>query len=112
VPPPNAQPCDTISRSGGQGVTQTTHYLGPRRGRVTVSYDTKYIPDHIQVFRGTTLIAETPGPAAGTGSFSFPWNPRAGAPGSELTVRVVVTGGHDPRRGTTEWQYQISCPGQ
>ena len=92
-------------------MTETQHYLGPRRGRVTVTYDTKYIPDHIQVFRGQTLIAETPGPVPGSGSFSFPWNPRAGAQGPELTVRVVVTGGHDLRRGTTEWQYQISCPG-
>ena len=90
-------------------MTETIHYLGPRRGRVSLSYENKSIPDHIQVFRGSRLIAETDGFVSGDGTIAFDWNPPPGAPGSELTVRVVVSGGQGPR-GTTEWAYRLACP--
>lgn len=91
-------------------MTETIHYLGPRRGPVTLAYENKSIPDRIQVFRGSRLIAETNGFVSGNGTISFDWNPPAGAPGSELTVRVVVSGGQSGR-GTTEWAYRLACPG-
>ena len=107
--PANARPCNTDSKSGGQGVTETIHYLGPRRGRVSLSYENKSIPDRIQVFRGTRTLATTDGFVSGNVTIAFDWNPPPGAPGSELTVRVVVSGGQGPR-GTTEWAYRLACP--
>ena len=107
--PANARPCNTDSKSGGQGVTETIHYLGPRRGRVSLSYENKSIPDRIQVFRGTRTLATTDDFVSGNGTIAFDWNPPPGAPGSELTVRVVVSGGQGPR-GTTEWAYRLACP--
>ena len=107
--PANARPCNTDSKSGGQGVTETIHYLGPRRGRVSLSYANKSIPDQFQVFRGTRLIAESSGFVSGDGAIAFDWNPPPGAAGTELTVRVVVSGGQGPR-GTTEWAYRLACP--
>lgn len=107
--PANARPCNTDSKSGGQGVTETVHYLGPRRGRVSLSYENKSIPDQIQVFRGSRTLATTDGFVSGNGTIAFDWNPPPGAPGSELTVRVVVSGGQGPR-GTTEWAYRLACP--
>ena len=90
-------------------MTETIHYLGPRRGRVSLSYENKSIPDHIQVFRGSRLIAETNGFVSGNGTIDFDWNPPPGVAGAELTVRVVVSGGQGPR-GTTEWAYRLACP--
>ena len=81
----------------------------PRRGRVSLSYENKSIPDHIQVFRGSRMIAETNGFVSGDGTIAFDWNPPPGVPGAELTVRVVVSGGQGSR-GTTEWAYRLACP--
>ncbi|MCX7685828.1 MAG: hypothetical protein N2Z67_11245 [Acetobacteraceae bacterium] len=100
-PPPGTQPCDEETRSGGAGVTRTRHYLGDRRGRVILDYDTARVPDRIEVYRRGQLIESTPGMVSGRGRLVFDHQP-----GGDNTVEVVVIG---PYPGTI-WRYRLGCP--
>ena len=107
-PPPNTQPCNTDTQSGGRGITETRHYLGPTPGRVTLSYDARREPDRIRVFHRGRLLSETPGFVAGNGSMSFDWNPPPGSSPEDNVVTVDVTG--TPGSSTTVWNYRLGCP--
>jgi len=107
-PPPNTQPCNVETQSGGAGITDTKHYLGPRPGRVRLNYDTQRLPDRIVVIHKGRVLAQTRGFVSGTGAIEFDWNPSPNAPASEYVVNVEVTG--TPGSNRTIWRYNLGCP--
>jgi hypothetical protein len=107
--PPNVEPCNVQTRSGGRGITETRHFLGPNPGRVTISYNTWQQPDRIRVYHRGRLLSETPGFVSGNGTISFDWNPPPGGSPEDYVVTVEVMG--TPGSPTTQWEYRLSCPG-
>ena len=107
--PPNAEPCNTEVQSGGRGITETRHYLGPNPGRVTITYNTRMEPDRIRVYHRGRLLSETPGFVSGNGSISFDWRPPPGGSAEDYVVTVEVMG--TPGSPSTRWDYRIACPG-
>lgn len=107
--PPNVEPCNTEVQSGGRGITETRHYLGPTPGRVSIPYNTRIEPDRIRVYHRGRLLSETPGFVSGTGSVSFDWNPPRGGSAEDYVVTVEVMG--TPGSASTRWDYRIGCPG-
>lgn len=107
--PPNVEPCNTQVQSGGRGITETRHYLGPNPGRVTISYNTRMEPDRIRVYHRGRLLSESPGFVSGNGGISFDWNPPRGGSAEDYVVTVEVMG--TPGSPSTRWDYGISCPG-
>jgi hypothetical protein len=105
VRPPDAQPCDAETRSGGRGITRTRHFLGDRPGQVTLTYNTLIEPDHIEVLYRGRQLATTRWPVSGRGSISFDWRPTGSGPEAHV-VEVVVTG----FGLTTRWNYTLGCP--
>ena len=103
--PPDAQPCDAETRSGGRGITRTRHFLGDRPGRVTLEYNTLIEPDHIEVLYRGRQLATTRWPVSGRGSIAFDWRPTGSGPEAHV-VEVVVTG----FGLTTRWNYTLGCP--
>lgn len=108
-PPPNTQPCNQVTRSGGRGITETRHYLGPTPGRVTLAANTLAEPDRIRVHHRGRLLSETPGFVQGPGTISFDWNPPPGGSAEDYVVTVEVTG--TPGSPSTVWFYTLGCPG-
>ncbi len=108
-PPPNTQPCNQETRSGGRGITETRHYLGPTPGRVTLGANTLAEPDRIRVHHRGRLLSETPGFVSGPGTISFDWNPPPGGSAEDYVVTVEVTG--TPGSPSTVWNYTLGCPG-
>jgi hypothetical protein len=110
APPPGVAPCNQDTQSGGRGVTETRHFLGPTPGRVRLEYNTQQAPDRIIVYdsRGNE-IASTQTYVSGRGGLEFNWNPRPGSSAREQTVLVEVTGG--PGMPNTVWRYNLGCPG-
>ena len=108
-PPPNTQPCNQETRSGGRGITETRHYLGPTPGRVVLGANTLAEPDRIRVFHRGRLLSETPGFVSGPGTISFDWNPPPGGSAEDYVVTVEVTG--TPGSFSTVWRYTLGCPG-
>lgn len=99
------QQCNRSTKSGGAGVTNTTHQLGVTGPTSFVlAYETLDVPDRIQVFYegGQVLDTGYVGDAAneGTGSrvVSLP-------AGSSSTVSIRVTGPNG-----TQWEYTVNCP--
>ena len=107
--PPNVEPCNVQTRSGGRGITETRHFLGPNPGRVTINYNTWQQPDRIRVYHRGRLLSETPGFVSGNGTISFDWNPPPGGSPEDYVVTVEVMG--TPGSPTTQWEYRLSCPG-
>lgn len=107
--PPNVEPCNTQVQSGGRGITETRHYLGPNPGRVTIPYNTRMEPDRIRVYHRGRSLAETPGFVSGNGAISFDWNPPRGGSAEDYVVTVEVMG--TPGSPSTRWDYTIGCPG-
>ena len=107
-PPPNTQPCNVETKSGGAGITDTKHYLGPRPGRVRLNYDTLRLPDRLVVTHKGRVLAQTRGFVSGGGAIEFDWNPRPNGPASDYVVNVEVTG--TPGSHTTVWRYNLGCP--
>jgi hypothetical protein len=107
--PPNVEPCNTEVQSGGRGITETRHYLGPTPGRVTITYNPRMEPDRIRVYHRGRLLSETPGFVSGNGSISFDWRPPPGGSAEDYVVTVEVMG--TPGSPSTRWDYGISCPG-
>jgi hypothetical protein len=108
-PPPNTQACNTETQSGGRGITETRHYLGPTPGRVTMNLNTRREPDRVRVYHRGRLLSETPGFVSGGGTLSFDWNPPPGGSPEDHVVTVEVTG--TPGSGSTVWNYTLGCPG-
>ena len=107
--PPNVEPCNTQVQSGGRGITETRHFLGPNPGRVTITYNTRMEPDRIRVYHRGRSLAETPGFVSGNGVISFDWNPPRGGSAEDYVVTVEVMG--TPGSPSTRWDYRIGCPG-
>jgi hypothetical protein len=107
--PANVEPCNTEVQSGGRGITETRHYLGPTPGRVSIPYNTRIEPDRIRVYHRGRLLSETPGFVSGNGSMSFDWNPPPGGSAEDYVVTVEVMG--TPGSPSTRWDYRIGCPG-
>ena len=107
--PPNVEPCNTQVQSGGRGITETRHYLGPTPGRVTITYNTRMEPDRIRVYHRGRLLSETPGFVSGNGAVSFDWRPPPGGSAEDYVVTVEVMG--TPGSPSTRWDYGIACPG-
>lgn len=106
--PPNVEPCNTEVQSGGRGITETRHFLGPNPGRVTITYNTRMEPDRIRVYHRGRSLAETPGFVSGNGAISFDWNPPRGGSAEDYVVTVEVMG--TPGSPSTRWDYRIGCP--
>ena len=106
--PPNVEPCNTEVQSGGRGITETRHFLGPNPGRVTITYNTRMEPDRIRVYHRGRSLAETPGFVSGNGAISFDWNPPRGGSAEDYVVTVEVMG--PPGSPSTRWDYRIGCP--
>ncbi|MCA3279808.1 MAG: hypothetical protein ING10_11110 [Roseomonas sp.] len=107
--PPNVEPCNTEVQSGGRGITETRHYLGPNPGRVSIPYNTRMEPDRIRVYHRGRLLSETPGFVSGNGALSFDWHPPPGGSAEDYVVTVEVMG--TPGSPSTRWNYSIGCPG-
>jgi hypothetical protein len=107
--PPKVEPCNTEVQSGGRGITETRHFLGPNPGRVTITYNTRMEPDRIRVYHRGRSLAETPGFVSGNGAISFDWNPPRGGSAEDYVVTVEVMG--TPGSPSTRWDYRIGCPG-
>jgi hypothetical protein len=103
------EPCNTQVQSGGRGITETRHFLGPNHGRVTITYNTRMEPDRIRVYHRGRSLAETPGFVSGNGAISFDWNPPRGGSAEDYVVTVEVMG--TPGSPSTRWDYRIGCPG-
>lgn len=108
TPPPNTQPCNTDTHSGGMGITETKHFLGPRPGRVRLNYNTFREPDRIIVYYKGRKLGATDGFVPGTGGVEFNWNPPPNGSPNDYVVAVEVTGA--PGSGSTRWRYNLGCP--
>ena len=95
-------------QSGGRGITETRHFLGPTPGRVTITYNTRVEPDRIRVYHRGRLLSETPSFVSGNGTMSFDWNPPPGGSAEDYVVTVEVMG--TPGSPSTRWDYGIACP--
>ena len=107
TPPPNTKPCNTETASGGAGITETRHYLGPKPGRVRLSYENYTEPDRIIVYYKGQVVGQTNNFVPGRGGFEFDWNPPPG-PANNYVVTVEVTG--KPGSTSTQWKYNLGCP--
>ncbi|MEV6358770.1 hypothetical protein [Nocardia asteroides] len=101
----SVQPCNTSTKSGGEGVTTTSHQLGVAGPTSFVlSYETLNIPDRIQVFYeggqvlDTGYIGDNINQGTGSAVVSLP-------AGTATTVTVRVSGMDD-----TQWEYTVNCP--
>jgi len=106
-------PCNTDTKSGGNGVTKTIHSLGKNSGTVTISYHMAGVPDKLEVFYENKRVCSTfdvsdnqDGFVGGQNSagccnkISF-YYPATG----DSFCTVIVTGGNG-----TSWQYTLGCP--
>lgn len=107
--PPDAQPCNAETRSGGAGSTKTQHFLGPKPGPVRLIYDAYGEPDWIVVSYKGRVVVQTDGHRSGKGSITFDWNPPPGEPPGGYVVTVEVRGTRGSR--STLWTYTLGCPG-
>ncbi|MGX1776848.1 hypothetical protein ACWIGW_32400 [Nocardia brasiliensis] len=105
TPQPPTQRCNQSTKSGGAGVTDTTHELG-RGGPLSfaLAYETYDVPDKIDVFYQGALVRTTGYVGdhlnQGTGSITV------GLPaGTATAVMVRVTGPNG-----TKWDYTVRCP--
>lgn len=103
---PGVQACNEITKSGGQGVTETRHLLGTTGpASFVIDYETLNQPDEIVVSYEGREIANTgyvgDNTNEGTGSIRV-FVP----PGSADSVLVRVTGPEED----TLWDYTVKCP--
>lgn len=101
LPPPGQLPCEWAG-NGDEGVPHNKHYLGDKPGFVIINYNLLERPDHIKVIHHGKVIASSPGPGGGRGSFGFDWKPVDG----EYSIDVVATGA----MFGTRWMYAMACP--
>ncbi len=93
--------CGQQQVSGGQAGDRRTIKLTANRGKISISYDMKPVPDRLQVVYEGREIIDT-GFVSGTGARE------ASFEGNSSEVTVIVTG--NPGVSTTEWDYILSCP--
>lgn len=108
-PPPNTEPCDVNQSSGGAGLTERNHYLGPTPGPVRLQYNNLIAPDRIVVYHRGRVLGTTGTFVPGRGTIEFDWNPPRGGSPQDYVVTVEVTGG--PGEPMTRWAYNLGCPG-
>ena len=113
LPPPNAQNCNTETRSGNDGIDVKPIVLGTKSGMVTITFDMFNVPDKLEVFYENSRVASTFSVQGNTNGF-VGGNNAAGATGRlrfsyrfnrEQFVKVRVTGG-----SSTTWTYTVGCP--
>lgn len=107
-PPPNTEPCDANQSSGGAGLTERNHYLGPTPGRVRLEYNNLIAPDRIVVYHRGRVLGTTGTFVPGRGIIEFDWNPPPGGSPQDYVVTVEVTGA--PGEPLTRWAYNLGCP--
>jgi hypothetical protein len=110
-----SKPCNVQTISGGEGTTVTIHTLGENSGRVKLSYDMQDIPDRLEVFYQSKLIASTYDIVGNNDGFVGD-NLNSGGGQSTIIfffnkdvddfITVVVEGS----KQDTSWDYVISCP--
>lgn len=90
--------CDSVTSSGGPGVTINNHNVPSKEGEVTFTYDAFSIPDSFKVEANGTVYLDT-GSISGSGSKTFC------KPQGVTTIKVTVTGPEG-----TAWTYTLGCP--
>lgn len=97
---PVLQSCNTISNSGGAGVTISAHYIAANGGVLRFAYEAYGIPDEFVITYEGRQIYSSGGPVSGyhVADVAF-------GPGTSTSVTVTVTG-----PSGTAWDYTISCP--
>ncbi|MEJ5964223.1 hypothetical protein [Pedobacter immunditicola] len=95
--------CDAKVQSGGQGNTRTQHTLGAKSGKVALEYDTKSIPDEINVFYDGQLVLSTNGLVSSFGQLAWEYKAEPGKP--DYFVVEVSAPTED-----TAWEYIVNCP--
>jgi hypothetical protein len=93
--------CGQQQVSGGQKGDIRTIQLTASRGRITIKWDMKPVPDRLQIFYEGRSLLDT-GFVSGTGERTIEFE------GASKQVEVIVTGNQSV--STTEWDYTLSCP--
>lgn len=95
--------CGISSASGGTGITEKYHELGPVPGYVEIEYNMFGAPDQMEVFYNNNLVLTTGGPVSYEGKFAFYYpGPGNGRP-TACMVRMTGSDG-------TRWEYLVKCP--
>ena len=97
------KPCDSDNKAGGQRGDKNRHALGDNPGVVVIEYNTKSLPDKIEVKYNGKIVDRTNGFVGESGILCFEYDPQSG----DRYCTVIVTGGPD---AATEWSYTINCP--
>ena len=100
----NPLPCGTDDVIGqGSGTTDTFQSLGAVGGQVSLHYDTFNVPDQIDIYQGSTLVASTGGQVSEEGFLGFTYDPNNG---QDVLIRVTGSTGN----GDTTWIFHLACP--
>ena len=100
--PPNTQPCNAATVSGGQGITVTNHELGQNGGTFQFDYDTVIQPDEITIrYEGNIIFHDGPVGTNGNVTVFIPFGP-----GTSTQIEITVNG----VEAGTVWSYLVHCP--
>jgi hypothetical protein len=107
-PNPDAIPCNQVTESGGQEISVKNHTVGNKSGVVSIFYNNQRIPDKIEVFYESVLMASTydaldnrDGFVHGKGVLEFNYQPN-----NSQDIVVKVSGTEEG----TNWEYTVNCP--
>jgi hypothetical protein len=92
---------NSIVHSGGAGITDTFVEMGPIPGRVGIRYQMWWVPDQMDVYQGSTLVATTGEKVTGDHWLYFDYDPSRGT-----KIQIRITG-----EGKTTWLFFHTCPG-
>ena len=93
--------CDETVKSGGQGMTENSHDLGNKSGKVVVEFDMNQIPDELFVYLDDIKVTSTAGLVSGRGFVEFYFDPS-----KNKSCTVIVKAPQE----NTEWKYLVHCP--
>lgn len=93
--------CDQTVKSGGQGMTENSHDLGNKPGKVVLEFDMNQIPDELFVYLDGIKVTSTNGLVSGRGSVTFNFDPHKN---KSCIVRIQAP------EENTEWKYLVNCP--
>jgi hypothetical protein len=93
--------CDQTVKSGGQGMTENSHDLGNKPGKVVVDFNMNKIPDELTIYLDDAIVASTNGLVSGPASIEFNFDP---AKNKSCTIKVKAP------QENTEWEYLVNCP--
>ena len=100
----NPLPCGGDAVIGqGAGVTDTWIDMGANAGQALFHYDAFNVPDKIDIYQGTTLVATTGAFVSGEDYLGFNYDPNNGT-----LILVRMTGSTGP--SDTTWAFRLSCP--